>query len=80
MSQSLSEFQKLPLHERLQLVEDLWDSIASEQQDLLVPEWQKEELDRRAKDFAENPPCGIPWDTAIEVIRGNLSQKNHLSS
>jgi putative addiction module component (TIGR02574 family) len=71
MIQPISELEKLPLHERLQLVEDLWDSIALDTDDLVVPQWQKDELDRRDIDFAANPGSGIPWETARDLIRGH---------
>ncbi|NJK92383.1 MAG: addiction module protein [Blastochloris sp.] len=70
MIQPISELQKLPIHERLQLVEDLWDSIALEDRDWVVPQWQKEELDRRAEKFEANPGSGIPWEIAKAIIRG----------
>lgn len=31
--------------ERLQLVEDLWDDLASNSDDVVIHDWQKEELD-----------------------------------
>lgn len=71
MIQPISELQKLPIHERLQLVEDLWDSIALEDSDLAVPQWHKDELDRRAEKFKANPESGIPWETAKDIIRGH---------
>ena len=71
MIQSIFELQKLPIHERLQLVEDLWDSIALEDNNLAVPQWQKDELDRRAESFEANPSSGIPWENAKDVIRGH---------
>lgn len=71
MTQLISELQKLPIHERLQLVEDLWDSIASEGNDLAVPQWQKDELDRRSETFDANDSSGIAWETAKDVIRGH---------
>jgi putative addiction module component (TIGR02574 family) len=70
MIQPIGELQKLPLQERLQLVEDLWDSIALEDKNLPVPQWQKEELDRRAHEFAAKPGSGISLETAQEMIRG----------
>jgi len=39
--------QQLPLKERVKLVEDLWDSIAADQQELPLTAEQKAELDRR---------------------------------
>jgi putative addiction module component (TIGR02574 family) len=71
MIQPISELQKLPIHERLQLVEDLWDSIALEDNHLAVPQWQKDELDRRAEKFDADPSAGIPWETAKDFIRGH---------
>ena len=67
----LSELQRLPFHERLQMVEDLWDSIALEENDLSVPQWQRDELDRRARNFEAHPESGIPWETAKDLIRGH---------
>ncbi|MBN1362607.1 MAG: addiction module protein, partial [Sedimentisphaerales bacterium] len=47
MAPDLHELKKLPLAERVQLVEDLWDSIARSSEDLPMPAWQKAELARR---------------------------------
>jgi len=68
--QAISELQKLPVHERLQLVEDLWDSIALEDINLDVPQWQRDELDLRAEELKKSPNSGIPWATAKDLIRG----------
>jgi putative addiction module component (TIGR02574 family) len=40
----------LPPEDRLQLVEDLWDSLAAEPDAIPIPDWQREELDRRDQD------------------------------
>ena len=65
--------EKLPLAERIQLVEDLWDSIArSHAEDLPVPEWQKAELRRRKQEYLKNPRSAKPWS---EVKRSILESK-----
>lgn len=48
---------QLPVEERIKLVEDLWDSIAAEQQALPLTTEQKAELDRRldAYEIDQNP-------------------------
>ena len=46
---------KLPLAERLQLVEDLWDSIALDDKSVPVPESHIRELDRRFARHGSNP-------------------------
>src|SRR2546422_11547201 len=42
---------ELSLSEKLQLVEDLWDDIASTPEDVLVHDWHKEELARRKQNL-----------------------------
>ena len=48
--------------ERLQLVEDLWDSIAQETEPSPIPESQLEEVQRRKARFLANPASGRTWE------------------
>ena len=48
--------------ERLQLVEDLWDSLAAEENELPLPDWKMEELRRRKARYLENPETGMTWE------------------
>ena len=66
---TLSELYSLPISERLQLVEDLWDSIAVEQHSLPDHPAVIEELHFRKAHFLANPTSGIPWEIAKERIR-----------
>lgn len=52
----------LPLSERIQLVEDLWDSIAEETGAIKLTEAQRAELDRRLDEFEANPSGGMSWE------------------
>jgi putative addiction module component (TIGR02574 family) len=65
----LSELRSLPLAERLQLVEDLWDSIAQEQHSLPDHPALIEELRARKARFLANPSSGISWEKAKARIR-----------
>jgi putative addiction module component (TIGR02574 family) len=56
--------------ERLQLVEDLWDSIAQEGAQLPVPGWQRDELRRRKQRFLEHPASGRTWEEIKRRARG----------
>ena len=47
------EINRLDLSEKPLLVEDIWDSIAAGNSELPMPEWQKQELDRRYKEYKE---------------------------
>ena len=61
------DFSKLSVAERIQLAEDLWDSIP-EAAEIPLTEAQKAELDRRLEDLERDPDAGEPW----EVVRGRL--------
>jgi putative addiction module component (TIGR02574 family) len=60
---------KLGRAERLQLVEDLWDSIAQEDAPLPVAEWKREELRRRKDRFMQNTASGLTWEKVKELAR-----------
>jgi putative addiction module component (TIGR02574 family) len=53
---------KLPIDERIQLVEDLWDSIAADTAGPPLTEAQKCELDRRLDDLEANPADVLKWE------------------
>ena len=55
--------------ERLQLVEDLWDSIAQEGAQLPVPKWKRDELRRRKERFLKHPSSGRTWDQVKQRAR-----------
>jgi putative addiction module component (TIGR02574 family) len=59
---SLSDLRKLSVAERIQLAQDLWDSIAEDSPEgpPLTSE-QKDELDRRVADAEQNPGEGRSW-------------------
>ena len=61
------DFSKLSVPERIQLAEDLWESIP-ESADIPLTEAQRVELDRRLEDLEQHPDDGEPW----EVVRARL--------
>ena len=62
MSTGTLNFKELPISERIQLVEDIWDSIAEETTAAprLSPE-ERAELHRRYADHQADPSSGVPW-------------------
>jgi putative addiction module component (TIGR02574 family) len=48
--------------EKLQLVEDLWDDLASTPEAVPVYDWQKHELARRKANLLNNPASGLEWE------------------
>ncbi len=73
---AISDLLQLSIAERIQLAEDLWDSIAAEataEPDRLpVPEAQRQELLRRSEAHRKNPDEAIPLDEALERIERSL--------
>ena len=68
MTTALQALATLPVAERLQLVEDLWDSIARSNADIPVPQWQKNELKRRKQNYLSNPNSALTWDKVKDDI------------
>ena len=67
-----TKLQSLSIEERLNLVEDLWDSIAAEQEVLPLTSEQRAELDRRLADYEVDGGIGRPAKEVIEGIRRKL--------
>ena len=61
------ELLKLSLAERLELVQELWDSIAADC-DPLTDE-QRQDLERRLAEADADPTAGAPWQEVRERIR-----------
>lgn len=63
------ELRSLPLAERLQLVEDLWDSIAEDQYTLPDHPSVVKTVRERKTEYLSNPSSGVSWETAKKQIR-----------
>ena len=57
------DYRRLTIAERLQLVEDIWDSIAADADEDSLPlsDEEKAMLDERLADLEANPGDGAPW-------------------
>ena len=66
-----SDILRLSLSERIQLVQDIWDSIAEVPDSVLLTEEQKAELDRRLDAYHKDPKVGSPW----AVVRGKFKSR-----
>jgi putative addiction module component (TIGR02574 family) len=62
---TIAEILKLSVDERLELIEQIWDTIGADP----LTEEDLEELDRRLADAESNPGVGQPW---AEVKAGLL--------
>ena len=66
---AITELKALSVPERLQLVEDLWDSIASDQTALPDHPQVVEEVRLRRARFEGEPSSGLSWDQLKRKIR-----------
>jgi putative addiction module component (TIGR02574 family) len=62
---------ELSCAERLQLVEDLWDSIGKDADQIPVPDWQIDEVERIRIKAEQNPASLESWDSVRDWIVKN---------
>lgn len=62
----------LSIEQRMRLVEELWDSIAADQQALPLTDEQRVELDRRLDAYEADGNPGRPAEIALADIRKRL--------
>lgn len=59
---SIADILELPVQERIQLVELIWDSVAVVPEAVEVSPELKAELELRLIEFERNPEAGYSWD------------------
>ncbi len=66
---SIDEIKMLDITERILLVEEIWDSIAKEQDSVGLSEYEKEILDIRLTSLEDNPNDLMSWDEIKNKLR-----------
>ncbi|GAN33226.1 MAG: antitoxin [Candidatus Brocadia sp. AMX2] len=61
----------LSIPERIQLVEDIWDTIAAEADSVELTEEEKKIVDERLAAYHRNPEIGSPWEEVLKRLTGN---------
>lgn len=59
----------LSVQQRLDLIGELWDSIPDSVETLPIPDWHREELERRLAKADADPEAAIPWDEVRRRLR-----------
>ena len=57
-----NSIQELSIAERLQLVQDIWDSIVLAPDVISITDKQKQELDDRLELYNQDPNAGKSWE------------------
>ncbi|MCC5644370.1 addiction module protein [Nostoc sp. CHAB 5824] len=63
------DISELSIAERIQLAEDLWDSILEQQEELPLSSRQQQELDQRLENYKKNPTTGSSWKEVKKRLR-----------
>ena len=71
MSNQALDYDSIPVLERIRLVEDIWDSIASSSEQVPVTDAQRAELDCRRQAHESDPQPPVDWADA----RARISEK-----
>ena len=58
----------LSIPERIQLVEDIWDTIAAQADTLELTDEEKKIIDERLEAYHRNPKLGSPWNEVFGRI------------
>lgn len=73
---ALSDLLRLSTAERIQLAEDLWDSVAAEAnadpERVPVSDAHRREILRRSEAYRQNPGAAVPLDEALARIERSL--------
>lgn len=73
-NQLLEEARKLAVSEQIDLVEAIWDGIASRGEVPSLTDAQKAELDRRLAQHLANPDDVIPWSEVKAAVFAKIKQ------
>ncbi|MGH7225749.1 MAG: addiction module protein [Gemmataceae bacterium] len=65
---------QLSVEDRLNLAQQLWDSIAEEVNHLPLSPAQQQEVDRRLAAHRANPLAAIPWEQVEAEARARLAR------
>ncbi|MEW6095733.1 MAG: addiction module protein [bacterium] len=58
----------LSIPERIQLVEDIWDTIVVEPVPIELTEGEKRIIDQRLSAYHKNPNLGSPWEDVYKRL------------
>ena len=66
------EIRKLPMQEKLALLEAVWAEISPEADELEIPQWHKDLLDERRDAYERGEIRVIDWEDAKKEIEASI--------
>lgn len=61
----------LSIPERIQLMEEIWDTIASQEEAMELTQEEKRMIDERLEAWQRNPEAGSSWEKVYQRIAVN---------
>jgi putative addiction module component (TIGR02574 family) len=71
------DIEQLSVPQRLELIARLWDSIPDTAEALPVPEWHRQELERRLATADADPAAAIPWEQVKAQLRERQDRRGN---
>ena len=69
-------FDELPIDERVEYVQILWDRIATKPEDLPVPDWHLDVVRDRLAEYRRSPNAGRSWSVVRDELLRKLRSRN----
>jgi putative addiction module component (TIGR02574 family) len=65
---SIAEVRQLPLAEKLQIMEAIWEDLRAHAEQVPVPQWHRDLLDERRKAVEEGRERLLDWDSIKDSL------------
>ena len=63
------------MEEKVEYVQSLWDRIAVHSEEIPVPGWHREILEKRLEAYQANPSEGRPWEEVRDELLDKLRSR-----
>ena len=68
-------FDDLPVEERIEYVQTLWDRVAAKPEDVPVPDWHQQVVRERLEAYQKSPNVGCPWSEVRDALLRKLRSR-----
>ena len=65
---SIADVKQLPLTEKLQIMEAIWEELRAQAEGVPVPQWHRDLLDERRKAVEEGREELLDWDSIKDSL------------
>ncbi len=69
-------FDDLPVDERIEYLQTLWDRISAEPEDVPVPDWHRQVIHERLEAHRRSPHDGRPWSEVRDALLRRLRSRS----